>query len=237
MQNPAVIRAHSEVGPDGVSTPPSADALQSECETVLQIVLGHLLSHDTILRTIARRKHTITLSGSQWNSTTNTYTFVSGDSVAEVIDVTIGTAKKPLRKFIDEYDYNEWYYNNVGSDDANAAVPDYAYGFYVFFQSADEWQLTFVPGVGDSTTADVWHITKLSTPYETTMLETNLHNLIYLAGVDFLTNGQFTNLTKELIGIVSRRVKPVKGGYQKIKHDPLVKAGLVSRNSQYSPLF
>lgn len=238
MQNPAVVRAHSEMGADGVIVPPTADTLQSTCETALQIVLGHLLSHDTILKTIARRKTTITLSGAQWDPTTKTYTFSNSEAVGEITDVTIGTAKKPLHKFVDELDYNEWYYNNVGSDDDSADDnTNYAYGFYVFFQSSDNWQITFVPGISDATSADIWHITRIATPYEVTMIEANLHNLVYLVGVDLLKNGELTAQTDKLIGLISRRVKPVKGGVQVIKHDPRVKAGVVSLNARYSSIF
>lgn len=223
VSSPDVIKSHT----DFTKTPPvpaSPADLQSQARTVLQLVLSDLMTHNSVRRMLARKKVTITL-------TTGTEQLPS-DFGQEVV-VTASASTAPLRKFNDELDYVRWVADN-GIDTTLATTKQVTAGYYVFNRNVSGWQIVIVPGIGTSTTIEVWYVARMMPPFQLMYFQDDVHSIVYARGLRMMTGADLGDDFEKAIGRLAQLSTPMIGGYSKARHDPDMETRNQSRNAHYS---
>lgn len=224
--DPSVVRAHATHRPDGTSVPMSATELRARCQTVLQLVLADMFSRNGIRRALNRQRRTIS-SGLSATETLRTHE-------REVVAVTVGAAKRPLKPFLDELDYINWHWERYGESD-DASTDNAAVGFYVFFSDANrKWQLTFVPGIASATAAEIWYIKGISPPFLLDRIPSEFHFGVFVGGLSYLVGGAHDAKYEAVLARISNRLDPVKSGVSRIRPDDNLLKRNRARNANLS---
>ena len=223
VQDPSVRQQHMRQTPDGVAV--DWPILQARAQTTLQLVLADILSHNVVRRMLANSKRTV--SGSDLTATITLKSYER-----EIIAVTIGSAYRPLTPFMNELDFIRWNHENVGDADTSSTAAE---GYYVFFNGdAGQHQLTFVPGLGDNTTAVIWFLKAFNPPYTLSMIPDDLHYIVYIGGLNIMSGRRFEAAYKDALGRFFQRISPTKIGVSQQRHDPDVEKRNRLRNSRIS---
>ena len=199
---------------NGVMVEPSAASLTGVAGAELQNEINSLLDRESIRRSLLERIYELTLSGGT-DADQGTY-YEMPSYVASIVDVTIGTGHRPLRKFKSIVEFNQWWYSHIGEQ----ATTETAEGWVQWGRSSDgDIQFLISPGVGDDTTAYVHYVRKVTQPVQIGILPDDVHDLVVLGVKNRMTGGLLQGSYEERLTDVERRLNPMIGGADKMPHD------------------
>jgi hypothetical protein len=227
VANPAVVRANTTVGPNGQAVLPTATALQAIADRAIELTVGNLLTYESVLRAIGTRSKDYTLTDA-------TVPIPDGDNVGEIVCVTIGDAKKPLRQFTNPADFSQWYYENVGDEDDATDEP---VGFHMFTSTAGVQQLTIVPGIGDDTTLTVWYLRQYTHPFDISVFPATIASILATGCIETITGGEFSEGYQNAIARLAKRLTRVVPVPIPLRHSEEYETHWKTRNEDLAKLF
>ena len=207
IADPLVIDKHSRRNPDGTMTPIAQSELQGIAASELQNELNSLLAEPVITRALLEADYALTLSTG--TSVTQGLKFTLPKYIGNVISITSGTDKRPLRKWRTREDFESWYYRSA-PDSASTLE---SVGWVVWEHGLQgEIVILISPGIGSDTTANVHYVKNVGQPVGISILPDNMHFLVATGLKDRLTGGAFQYSYAQDRKRVLSRIEPMVGG-------------------------
>lgn len=225
--SPAVIQHATTQKADGTINVPSPAELKADADIAVAFAVADMMNWTWVRMNLGRKREQITLTSKE---------YTLPDSVKEILSVTIGTRKEPITPFWDVAAFNKWMYERLGDNDPPVAdTENTAERYHVFLREAGgQFILTFEPGIGDDTTAEIWHMGGLAAPWMTEMIPEALHGYLYVVAINYATGFAYDGAVDRIKGLVAERVTTVHGAMDPAQQDPLVEGRAVLRNRMYT---
>ena len=211
ISNPAIVQAHTKVGPGGVPVPPTSAYLEGQANIAIQAVIAKLLLDQSIKRALREDVYALT-------TTAGTTEYTLPNFISRVMNVRTDSNSEPIRGFDSPVDFDHWYYGRYGNAtvvDTDAPLAWYKSGR----TSAHKIKITFSPAMGSETSMLIRYERGLKEPYNVASVFPRGTHTVVLTGVyNHLTGGMFADVYATQIAKLARKLDVVIGGNRVMRH-------------------
>lgn len=206
VADPLVRQQHTR-SVNGAPVELSDVALRVIAAGELQNEVNSFLNRPGIKRELLEKDFSLTLSTG--TDVTQGRTFTLKSYIGSVINITIGTASRPLKKWPTREEFDRWYYENVGESTSS----DTATGWLEWDRDTDGKLVILISsGMGDNTTANIHYVRKVSQPVDVNILPDDVHYVIVTGVKNRASGGKYQFSYDMEIAQVADRLDSMIGG-------------------------
>jgi len=205
----ALVRKQHTTFRDGRPVAPTAAYLEALAQAELQNEINSLCRKKSIARHLLEGDYTLTLSNG--TEITQGLRFTLPERVKSVMNITVGTGKRPIDSFDNRQAFDDWWYRRVGEASSGTDAGALRWIPWGHSPTGNKLRILISPGGGGDSEANVHYIRKLTQPVQISALPDDVHDIVVLGVKKRLSGRVLQGSYDEAVRELEHQLDPVVG--------------------------